>query len=58
MPTPHEKELPVTKEQFELEVIRLFEREMLPYIDMLEQMGARYARLARRIRELEGAHHD
>ena len=58
MPTPHEKELPVTNEQFELEVIRLFEREMLPYIDMLEQMGARCARLARRIRELEGAHHD
>ena len=58
MPAPHENE-PATKEAaFELEVIRLFEREMGAYIDLLEQMGVRLARLERRVRQLEGAHHE
>ena len=46
-----------TKDAFELAVILLFEREMLPYIDMLEQVGARLARLERRIRQLEVERH-
>jgi hypothetical protein len=53
MQTPSEKELPATKEQFELAVILVFERELLPYIDMVEQVGVRLARLERRIRQLE-----
>ena len=57
MSTAHENE-PATKEAaFELEVIRIFEREMLCYIDLLEQIGVRCARLERRIHELEGERH-
>ncbi len=56
--TPPEKGLPATRELFELEVIRLFEREMGAYITMLEQMGVRLARLERRVRQLEGAHNE
>ena len=57
MSTPPENEPPTTKDAFELAVILLFEREMGCYIDLLEQVGARLARLERRIRQLEVERH-
>ena len=56
--TTPETEAPATDADFELRIIRIFERELLPFIDMVEQMGVRLARLERRVRQLEGAHNE
>jgi len=51
------KESPATDTEFELAMLQVFLREMGAYVDLLEQMGVRLARLERRVRQLEGAHH-
>ena len=54
--TPEQE--PAIAPALELQIVRIFEREMSAYISMLEQMGVRLARLERRVHQLEGAHHD